>query len=138
MSTPGATNAWLAFPIAVLVIVLVTASTACVARCVGVPCHGAAEAASVPPCHKEKPSEAPSETCKQSVLVAAVDSLTLTKAATVILLQSSFRLLRPAFLPCNREPSGRAKHFSTGLAGASVLRSSSDLTSGPRFLTLCK
>jgi hypothetical protein len=84
VSTRGATNAKLAFPIAVLVIALVTVSAACVARCVGLPCHGATEAASVPPCHKEKPSKVPTESCKQSVLVAAaVDSLTLTKAATV-------------------------------------------------------
>jgi hypothetical protein len=81
MSTQS--SRWLAFPIVVLVLALVTASTVCVAQCVGVPCHGAAQAASIPPCHKEKPSKVPTESCKQSVLVAAIDSLTLTKAATV-------------------------------------------------------
>ncbi|HYO81799.1 MAG TPA: hypothetical protein VES20_10380 [Bryobacteraceae bacterium] len=84
MSTRLKTNVTpLSLPIAVLVIALLTVSAACVARCLGVPCHGVAATASVPPCHKEKPTKAPAEGCQQSVLVAAADPLTLTRAATV-------------------------------------------------------
>src|SRR3954453_22336269 len=75
----------LALPIFVLVVALATASAACVARCIGVPCDaavGRAESAKVPPCHKGKPSDAPANGCKQSLLLAAPpDSLTLTKPA---------------------------------------------------------
>jgi hypothetical protein len=74
---------WLSLAIAVLVIAVVTASAACVARCAGVPCHGETATAKLPPCHNEKPSEAPSGSCKQSVLIAAVDLLTVTKIAAV-------------------------------------------------------
>lgn len=72
---------WLSLPIPVLVLALLTSSAACVARCVGVSCHIATEAAKLPPCHKEK--TAPVEPCKQSVLIAVTESLTLTKPAII-------------------------------------------------------
>ena len=69
---------WLSFPTSVLVVALLTASGACVARCVAVPCHGPTEAENLPPCHKDKPSKAAVELCKQAVFIAAGDSQALS------------------------------------------------------------
>jgi hypothetical protein len=75
---------WLSVPISVIVFLVLTASTACVVRCVGVPCHGTKETAKLPPCHKEKGRESPVYACEQSVLIAKVaETLTLTKPTTL-------------------------------------------------------
>jgi hypothetical protein len=76
----------LSLSVAILVVAVLTASSVCVARCVGAPCHGGVEHAGttkVPPCHKEKPPNSPIEPCKVSVLIATADTPALTKAAIV-------------------------------------------------------
>ena len=62
-----------------LAIAMVAANAVCVARCLGMPCHGATESrAEVPPCHRSE-SKAPVDPCKQSVFVAFSDQISLAR-----------------------------------------------------------
>lgn len=87
---------WLSLPISVLVVALLTASGACVARCGAVPCHGPTEAENLPPCHKDKPSKAAVELCKQAVFIAAASHALPLQVFSISGTETSFVLAERA------------------------------------------
>src|ERR1044071_7992434 len=83
---------WLSVQATILLLALVTASTQCLARCIGEPCHGAnlssqtrnaPHESKTPPCHGEKPKNEKPPAPPSQLSVLAESRASATAAAQI-------------------------------------------------------